>query len=547
MGGARVRSFARSDLPAQADVLVIGGGITGASIARDAALRGLSVVLVDRDDFASGTSSRSSKLIHGGLRYLQTYQFKMVHESVREREVMLRIAPHLADLRPFLYLIYDGYPEGRALLNLGLTVYDAFSRAPLKRWHRMLNRDAVLRREPELNPEGLQGAGLFRDALTDDARLVLDVLESASRAGALLGNHREVTALIRDRERVAGAEVADRLTGEHIAIRARTVVNAAGPWADRVLGLEAAPPQPMLRPTKGVHIVLRTEDFPLRTAVFLRSPADSRVVWPTPAGDGRHVYIGTTDTDFTGSLDDVSASEEDFAYLLEAANHALPGAHVDSGHIVASWAGLRPLLAPKPGTANSAASREHTIMPGPGGMITVAGGKLTTARLMAAQVVDVVAAQLRERYGVRGLPPSSTAKAAIAGGGEAEMFRARQAVTAAPVAENLRQRWLRRYGGNAAGLADAVARQPDDGVPIGGSLLTRAEIGHAVAQEMARTVADVLVRRTGSFFWSADGGTSVIDEVSDVLDAAYAYSPEQRAQQQAEYIRWVERNRGRRA
>lgn len=547
MGGGRVRSFAPSDLPAQADVLVIGGGITGASIARDAALRGLSVVLVDRDDFASGTSSRSSKLIHGGLRYLQTYQFKMVHESVREREVMLRIAPHLADLQPFLYLVYDGYPEGRARLNLGLTVYDAFSRAPLKRWHRMLNRDAVLRREPELNPQGLQGAGLFHDALTDDARLVLDVLESAARGGALLGNHREVTALIRDREQVAGAEVVDRLTGEHIAIRARTVVNAAGPWADQVLGLEAAPAQPMLRPTKGVHIVLRTEDFPLHTAVFLRSPSDSRVVWPTPAGDGRHVYIGTTDTDFAGSLDDVSAGEEDFAYLLEAANHALPGAHVDNSHIVASWAGLRPLLAPAPGTANSTASREHTIAPGPGGMITVAGGKLTTARLMAAQVVDVAAAQLRERYGMRGLPCSSTAKVAIAGGGQGEMFRARQAVAAAPAPEDVRQRWLRRYGGNAAAMAEAAARQPDDGVPIGGSLLTRAEIDHAVGQEMARTVADVLVRRTGSFFWSADGGASVIDQVSDALDAAYAYSPEQRAQQQAEYIRWVERNRGRRA
>ncbi|MEW1861131.1 glycerol-3-phosphate dehydrogenase/oxidase [Streptomyces sp. NPDC088194] len=539
-----MKRFSPSELPTEADLLVIGGGITGASVARDAALRGLSVVLVDRDDFAGGTSSRSSKLIHGGLRYLQTYQFRMVHESVREREVMMRIAPHLADLQPFMYLVYDGYPEGRALLNLGLTFYDAFSRAPLKRWHRMLGRDAVLRREPHLNATGLKGAGLYHDALTDDARLVIDVLESASRAGALLGNHREVTGFLRDGGRIAGAEIVDRLTGEHITVRARTVVNAAGPWVDRVLGLERAPEHPTLRPTKGVHIVLRTEDFPLRTAVFLRSPSDSRVVWPTPAGDGRHVYVGTTDTDFTGSLDEVVGDEEDFTYLLEAANHALPGAHVDSSHIVASWAGLRPLIAPLPGTSNSAASREHSITVGDSGLITAAGGKLTTARLMAAQIVDTAAGHLADRWGQRGLPPSTTGKVPISGGDPGELADARQALTTAPVAEATRQRWLRRYGGNAALLARAATRHAADGEPIGDSVLTPAEIRHAVVHDMAMTVSDVLVRRTGSFFWSADGDAAAVEQVSDALEAAHGYSPHDRARQQADYAHWVARNRG---
>ncbi|MEU5397969.1 glycerol-3-phosphate dehydrogenase/oxidase [Streptomyces sp. NPDC005963] len=542
-----MKRFTASDLPNEADLLIIGGGITGASVARDAALRGLSVVLVDRDDFASGTSSRSSKLIHGGLRYLQTYQFRMVNESVREREVMMRIAPHLADLRPFLYLVYDGYPEGRALLNLGLTFYDAFSRAPLKRRHRMLGREAVLRREPHLNPHGLKGGGLYHDALTDDARLVLDVLGSASRAGALLANHREVTSLIHEHGRVAGAELTDRLTGEHLTVRAKAVVNAAGPWVDRVLGLEQAPEHPTLRPTKGVHIVLRTEDFPLGTAVFLRSPSDNRVVWPTPAGDGRHVYVGTTDTDFTGSPDDVVGNEQDFDYLLEAANHTLPGAKVDSSHIVASWAGLRPLIAPAPGTANSAASREHTLTTGPGDMITAAGGKLTTARLMGAQIVDAVAGQLRDRHGIRGLPPSTTGRVPISGGGAGEIFRARRELASTPVTPRTGERWLRRYGGNATALCDAVARDHEDGITIGDSVLTRAEIEHSVQREMAMTVADVLVRRTGSFFWSDDGDTSVIDHVSDALDAAHGYTPRQREAQQADYTRWVERNRGTRS
>ncbi|NMI01376.1 FAD-dependent oxidoreductase [Pseudonocardia acidicola] len=539
-----MKRFTPADLPTEADVLVIGGGITGASVARDAALRGLSVVLVDRDDFAGGTSSRSSKLIHGGLRYLQTYQFAMVHESVREREVMMRIAPHLADLQPFMYLLYEGYPEGKALLNLGLTVYDAFSRAPLRRWHRMLGREAVLRREPHLNPDGLKGAGLYHDALTDDARLVIDVLESAYRAGALLGNHREVTGLVRERGRITGAEVVDRITGEQILVRAKTVVNAAGPWVDRVLGLERPVEHPTLRPTKGVHIVLRTEDFPLHTAVFLRSPSDGRVVWPTPAGDGRHVYIGTTDTDFSGSVDDVVGGEEDFAYLLEAANHALPGAKLDSSDIVASWAGLRPLIAPEPGTSNSAASREHSITTGPAGMITVAGGKLTTARLMGAQIVDVVADQLRERAGVRGVPASTTGRVPISGGDPGEIFRAERAVASAPATEETRRRWLRRYGGNASALAQAAVRDPGSGATIGESGLTPAEIDHAVHREMAMTVSDVLVRRTGSFFWSADGDRSAADRVSDALDAVHHYPPQQRAQQQAAYADWVARNRG---
>lgn len=531
-----MRRFAASDLPERADVLVVGGGITGASVARDAALRGLAVVLVERDDLASGTSSRSSKLIHGGLRYLQTRQFAMVHESVREREVLMRIAPHLADLRPFLYLLYDGYPEGRALLDAGLTVYDAFSRAPLRRWHRMIGRTAVLRREPHLNPDGLRGAGLFHDALTDDARLVIDVLESAARAGALVGNHRDVVGLLHERGRVAGAEVVDRITGEQMVIRARTVVNATGPWVDGVLGLERPVPRPTLRPTKGVHLVLGTADFPLHTAAFLRSPSDGRVVWPIPSADGRHVYVGTTDTAFDGSPDDVVADERDVEYLLAVANHALPDARVGPEHVVASWAGLRPIVAPPPGTSNSDASREHTVAEGPTGLVTAAGGKLTTARIMARQIVDVVVAQLRRHHGVAAVPPSTTGMVPIAGGDPGDRFRAERTVAGAPPA--VARRWLQRYGGRAGEVAAAGSH-----AVIAGSDLTDAEVRHAVVDEMAMTVSDVLVRRTGSFFWSADGDVTAVDHVSDALEEAHGYAAGVRADQQAAYAAWVTRNR----
>jgi glycerol-3-phosphate dehydrogenase len=532
-----VRRFAPAELPGVADVLVIGGGITGASVARDAALRGLSTVLVERDDVASGTSSRSSKLIHGGLRYLQTYQFRLVHESVREREVMMRIAPHRARLEPFLYLVYDGYPEQGGLVNLGLTVYDVFARAPLRRRHRMLGRDAVLHREPHLNPEGLRGAGLYHDAATDDARLTLDVLESAHRAGALVANHREAVGLVRERDRVAGAEIRDRITGEETIVRARTVVNAAGPWVDAVLGLEQPVGHPTLRPSKGVHIVLRTEDLPLRTAVFLRSPTDGRVVWPIPAGDDRHVYVGTTDTAFSGSADDVVADERDVAYLLAVANHAVPEARVGPEHVVGSWAGLRPIVAPPPDTSNADAPREHVVTETASGMITVAGGKLTTARRMARQAVDAVVATLGEHHGVRGVPPSSTERVAIAGGASAELFRAERAVAGSGADERTRRRWLRRYGGAAERVAAG------DPTRIADTELTAAEVAHAVREEMAMTVSDVLVRRTGSFFWSDDGEDRAVDAVSDALDVAHGFGPDVRATQQKDYRTWVARNR----
>lgn len=533
-----MKRFTSADLPGQADVLIIGGGITGASAARDAAMRGLSTVLIEKDDFASGTSSRSSKLIHGGLRYLQTYQFKMVHESVREREVMMRIAPHLADLQPFLYLLYRGYPEGKALLNLGLTFYDAFSRAPLRRWHRTLGRAAVLKREPHLNPAGLAGAGLYHDAMTDDARLVTDVLQSASQAGALLANHAEAVGLVTEQGRVAGAEVLDRITGDQTVIRARTVVNAAGPWVDRVMGLDTPVPHPTLRPTKGVHIVLRTEDFPLHTAVFLRSPTDNRVVWPTPTPDGRHVYIGSTDTTFDGSPDDVVADGQDIAYLLDVANHTLPDAKVGPEHIVGTWAGLRPITAPPPGTSNTDASREHTITQGANGLITVAGGKLTTARIMGRQIIDQVVDRLARDHGIRSTPGSITDQVPISGGDPADRFRCERALAVVPAA--LKDRWLRRYGGNAHRVAAAGTHEP-----VPGTDLTDAEIRYAADQEMAMTVADVLVRRTGSFYWSPDGDAAAIEHVSDVLDERHHYTPEERAAQQAEYRLWVTRNRGR--
>jgi glycerol-3-phosphate dehydrogenase len=521
------------------DVLVIGGGITGTATARDAALRGLSVALVEKDDFAAGTSSRSSKLIHGGLRYLETYQFKLVAESLRERERALRTAPHLTEVRPFIFLLYDGYPESAHLLNLGLTFYDVASGAWRKRRHRMLSPQQILHREPHLARAGLRGGGLFYDVLTDDARLTIDTAKGAAEAGAVLANHTEVVELLVERGVARGATVVDRLTEETFAIHARQVLNATGPWTDRIRALEEpGKAQHRLRPTKGVHIALRRADFPLQTALFLRSPDDNRVVWPIPSLEDDVVYIGTTDTDYHGDLDDVHPEVEDVDYLLNVANHVIPGARVTRDHVVSSWAGIRPLVAPAAGVSQSNTSREHAIATGPTGMITISGGKLTSSRLMAKQLVDVALSGMSRRP-VRSLAGQTP----IAGGDRRATQVAHDDLLRAGVPSDLVRTWIGRYGSDAHRLLDIWERDTENREVIGVRGLTRAELIHLVENEMAVTLEDVLVRRTSAFFWDPTGGRSHVEAVADELERLAGWPPGRKREEIAAYSELVRKNR----
>ncbi|MGO1834984.1 MAG: glycerol-3-phosphate dehydrogenase/oxidase [Actinomycetaceae bacterium] len=521
------------------DLVVIGGGITGAAAARDAAMRGLSTLLVEKDDFAAGTSSRSSKLIHGGLRYLQTYQFGLVAESLRERERLLRLAPHLTEVRPFLYLLYRGDPETRALLSLGLTFYDVASGAWLRRRHRMLSPRQVLDREPHLRSEDLLGAGLFHDALTDDARLTLDTVKAADRSGATVLNHATVTGLVLENGTARGVRVADEISGETVEVHARQVLNATGPWADVTRSLETGAPGTSavddgsgglrLRPTKGVHIVLRREDFPLSTALFLRSPDDNRVVWPIPSRDGEHVYIGTTDTDYSGDLDHVVPDEADVQYLLNVANRAVPTARVTTDHVVGSWAGLRPLVAPPPGTSESNTPREHVITTGPTGMITIAGGKLTSNLVMAKHLIDAAEKALGRRR-----TASAARKTPVAGGAPVDPgVVLRQAVDAG-VPEPIARSWVRRYGSDTHRLITRWRTEPAARREIGAGL-TVGEVEHAVRREMCGSLDDLMVRRTSLFFWSADGGLGQIDDIAGVLGGLLGWDDATREDEIARY------------
>lgn len=534
------------------DLIIIGGGVTGANAAREAALRGLSVLALEKEDFASGTSSRSTKLIHGGLRYLQAYDFKLVREACRERELMLHLAPHLSHPRPFIYVLYEGYPENMLMLNAGLTIYDLFSGSPLKRRHHMLNKRKLLEVEPHLNPEGLKGGGWYTDFLTDDARFTLDTMKGACEAGALAANYMAVTDFVYASGQIRGVKVQDQISGETAEISAHQVLNTAGVWVDQVRFLEEGVSQRMLRPSKGVHIALRKSDFPLQQAVFLRSPRDKRVVWPIPALIDDLVYIGTTDTDYSGPLDHVTATPEDIDYLLEVANFTIPGRNLGQEHVISSWAGLRPLIKPEGEMAASAVSREHQIFLSPGGLLNIAGGKLTTARVMGLQVVERAVELLQKNGYLENAAASTSHRVPLSGGSQSEVDLAGRRVAEVKLEAQVRERWLSVYGGNARFLADYASRNPSAAVPYAPSddaddktlsAITPAEVQYAVKEEMALTLTDFFVRRASVFFWTRDGGLKLAAPVAREMGELLGWSADTEQQQISAYRKWVQENR----
>lgn len=526
------------------DLVVVGGGVTGAAVARDAALRGLSAVLLDKDDFGSGTSSRSGRLVHGGMRYLGNLQVRLVRQALREREHMLRIARHLCLPRPFFLLVHRGYPESILKLRVGLTLYDLWARSPRERRHRILSASDTLREEPHVGTAGLAGAGVFYDFMTDDARLTLDMVRSAHDAGAVVVNHATVIALRDRRGRIEGVEVEDRLDGTRCTVLGRQIVVAAGPWADTVARLEGSSPpgEPMLRPTKGAHIVFSARDLPIRHPLFFRFPRDRRLVWAIPTPTGDHVYVGGTDTDYQGSPDAVVADAADLEFLLAVANHILPDARVEASQVIGSWAGLRPLVRPDRSLPASAVSREHRLFHSPGGLLIITGGKLTTARLMGEEVVDAALVGLGRSPRTT---PSRSLERPVSGGAIDDDWSAtfRSRASGLGLGEAQVERLTFRYGTNADGILDLVERDPGLVRPLDGTSAIMAEVRHAVAEDMAMTLADVMVRRLGLSPWIRDGGISFVPGVVAEMADPLGWDQERSRQEVEAYRRLLEANR----
>ncbi len=363
------------------DVLVIGGGITGAGIARDAAMRGLSVAIVEKGDWASGTSSKSSRLIHGGIRYLERGQIRLVRESVREREILMRIAPHLVKPLEFTWPVYHGARLPKWKLRIGLSIYDLLAGPRRVRRHHSLDTSETLLNEPRLSVAGLKGGASYFDAATDDAGLTLATLTAAVEKGAVAVNNALMVSVTQSGGRANGAFVHDMHDGSEANVRARTVVSATGPW--------------QAKGTKGSHVAVARARIGNQSAVTLTAPQDGRVMFVLPSGD--RAVIGTTDVYTDESPDNVKASGREIDYLLAAANHYFPDSKLTTSDVLDTWAGIRPLATAPPGSTPSSISREHQISHDRAGVIIVTGGKLTTYRSMAAEIVDVIELALGRR------------------------------------------------------------------------------------------------------------------------------------------------------
>jgi glycerol-3-phosphate dehydrogenase len=544
---ARERSATLSRLASERfDVLVIGGGITGAGAALDAASRGLRVALVEARDLASGTSSRSSKLIHGGLRYLEQLDFKLVYEALRERDLLVsKLAPHLVKPVSFLYPLYRKVVE-RPYVGAGLALYDAMegTRRPVPH-HRHLTARGALRLAPALSPERLAGAMRYYDAQVDDARHTLTVARTAAAHSAVIATRVSAVSLVRgpDGVRVAGARVRDEETGRSFDVHAEVVVVCAGVWTDLVHELAGVRAGYRVRMSKGVHIVVPRSAVQADTGMILRT--EKSVLFFIPWGE--RWIVGTTDTDFTGDRAEPVATQEDVDYILTAANRVLvrPLTRAD---VIAVYAGLRPLVEPvrevngskgaaKGGKPTTKVSREHVVdVPVPG-LASIAGGKFTTYRLMARDVVDAAVADFD-----RSVPASVTEQLPLLG---ADGLAAVQA-GAGRLAEDYRvpravvEHLLSRYGTLAGEVLDLIRTDPALGRPLAeGFPYLRAEVVYAVTHEDALHVEDVLMRRIRLSIESADSGTEVAAEVALIMGRLLGWSRRRRAAETRRYLELI--------
>ncbi len=523
-----------------ADLLVIGGGITGAGIARDAAMRGMKVFLVEAGDFGQGTSSLSSRLIHGGLRYLEHGWLKLVFEASNERRILLRIAPHLVRPLAFVFPVHRGSRVKRWQISAAVILYDALALFHNVHRHRLLSRKGVLRLEPLLRDQDLVGGAEYWDAHCDDARLVLANIRSAHRHGARIASYTRVLSLEKAGGRVRGAEVEDVFTGRRIAIKAQAVINATGPWTDHVRRLDDPAAKAMLRPTKGSHIVVPQNRIGNTGAVTLLSPIDGRVMFVLPWGPV--TVVGTTDTDSSTAPEDVLADTRDVEYLLRSANAVFPQARLAMADVISTWSGLRPLLA-SPSRSASAVPREHEIHVSQAGLITIAGGKLTTYRVMASQTVDVAARALRKLDGRRFARSAPTDEEALPGGDIADYVQLAQELEKEGMTREVSRHLVAVYGAEATAVANVLAAERSLGAPLlPGQPWIRAEVVYQARREMALSVNDVLVRRTRLFHSDRDQALSAAPEVARLLARELGWTVaelEVSIQQYEETVEWM--------
>lgn len=505
----------------QFDLLIIGGGITGVGIALDAAARGLKTGLIEQQDFAYGTSSRSTKLIHGGLRYLKQLEFALVKEVGSERAIVHRLAPHLVVPEKMLLPLYEKRGLGYGLTSFGLKIYDWLAGVKREDQRKMLTKSQTLGHEPLLKAHDIKGGALYAEYRTDDARLTIEIAKRAVAEGAVLVNYVHATDFLYQDGNVRGVEAVDSIRHEKVRISAAVVVNATGPWVDEMRSLNKSLSGKTLHLTKGIHIVVPYHRLPVRQAIYFDVP-DGRMIFAIPRR--RATYVGTTDTDYRGDKDGVRATLSDVRYLLNAVNEAFPSVHLNVADVESSWAGLRPLIHEE-GKSASELSRKDEIFESESGLISIAGGKLTGYRKMAERVVDLLVERL---FSNKELDPCSTDKLKLAGADFSSLDELARYVQA--VASRVEGLGLKGITGGY--LVHLYGRQADEILNMAESAqgqdnaelnLTLAELKFTLNHEQVVHADDFLVRRTGMLFFDIHRMGRVKEEVIHAMAVALGW------------------------
>jgi len=518
------------------DVLVIGGGVTGAGVAVDAVARGYKVALVEKIDFASGTSSKSTNLVHGGIRYLPNFDFALVHEGLVERGIMLQNVPFMVHPLGFVMPIYEGdrhpvgmpftTPKGIGLgliLDIGLWMYDFMAGRRSIRRHRRLSRQALLKYAPDLVTENLKEAYIYYDGQTNDVRLTMALIRTAAQYGANITNYTEVTSFLKENGKISGVHVRDTLKGEEIDVQARYVVNAAGVFAEQVEELTGSRSQASIEPSKGVHLVFSREDIKIGdAAIVLPETEDKRILFVVPWES--RVVFGTTDTG-SGDLDHPTATPEDIAYLLKYINRYFK-VHLTEENIISVYAGYRPLVKPhsKSGGSTAKISRSHEVLQSPSGLVSIVGGKLTSYRRMAQDTVDV----LSRRDGAKPLHPTMSLRLQGSAGWPKAQRELETRGVALGLTPQVIQHLTHSYGSEASVLMDIIAGDASQARLLIEDLhYVYAEVTYACCNEMAMTPYDFLARRTSITLVDRQRGLGIVDEVAALMAKEHGWSFEQ--------------------
>ncbi|RKQ18055.1 glycerol-3-phosphate dehydrogenase/oxidase [Ureibacillus endophyticus] len=501
------------------DVLVIGGGITGAGIALDAASRGLSVALVDMQDFAAGTSSRSTKLIHGGLRYLKQFEIGLVAEVGREREIVYENAVHVTKPEWMLLPLYKKGTLGKFTTRAALTLYDRLARVRPNERRKMLNKKETLQKVPILKEDGLLGAGYYVEYKTDDARLTLEVIKKALEFKAVCINYARVNGFEYKKKKIVAANVRDEISGISITIHAHQIVNATGPWVDDVRKMDKVHNNKQVRHTKGIHIVFDQSKLPLQQAVYFETE-DGRMVFAIPRGG--KTYVGTTDTFYDDDPIQPVASAEDVTYLLNATRFIFPKINITEKDIESSWAGIRPLIFEK-GKNPSEISRKDEIWSSPSGLVTIAGGKLTGYRQMAETIVDEIIKKHKFKHAQKSntkFLPLSGAKGLNSINFHDFVANKAKEGEQLGISYNESKQLVEKYGTNVDDVFHFIRKGNETNLPNP----LYAELLYSIYFEMALTPSDFFIRRTGYLYFDMELVKKYKDEVIEVMSNTIGYS-----------------------